>query len=103
MQNNKKLASLLEKKEKLESNLAEKRKRLNAEIQKLRNVEATKERKARTRRLIQIGGIVEKVLGRNFSDEELPLFQKFLEEQENRGKYFSKSLQKSNDLNNNLF
>ncbi len=92
MAENKKLANLLEKKEKLENDLAEKRKRLNAEIQKVRNFEASKERKARTRRLIQLGGIVEQVYSKPISDGQLELFKKFLDEQQARGQFLTKAL-----------
>lgn len=49
--------------------LQTRRDQLNARIQKLKAREAAKARKARTRRLIQVGAVVEKALGREFTDE----------------------------------
>lgn len=51
------------------------------------------ERKTRTRRLIQTGGVVEKVLG-PLSKEELELFASFLINEEKSGNYISKALKR---------
>lgn len=53
------------------------------------------ERKARTHRLIVIGGIAEKILGRSLTDEDIPRFEKFLSSQESRGKYYSRAMNES--------
>lgn len=53
---------------------------------------AQEERKARTKRLIQIGAEVESVYGKPIEEDKLLLLRKFLLEQEQRGKYFSKAL-----------
>ena len=50
------------------------------------------ERKERTKRLIEIGAVVEKVYGKAIVKELLPYLQKFLEGQNERGNYFSKAL-----------
>lgn len=51
-----------------------------------------KERKERTRRLIIIGGIAEKALGREFVDGDDTRFERFLYGQESRGNYYSKAM-----------
>lgn len=51
------------------------------------------ERKARTKRLIEIGGAVESVLGQPIEKEDLPKLINFLKQQEERGHYFSKAMQ----------
>lgn len=50
------------------------------------------DRKKRTKRLIQLGGIVEKVLKRPTTDDDLNRFEKFLTAQEKRGSYFSTAM-----------
>ena len=52
------------------------------------------DRKARTKRLIQIGAIVEKELGRDFVDDDFRRLSYFLKMQERNGKYFSKAMEK---------
>ena len=51
-----------------------------------------KERKERTRRLIIIGGIAEKALGREFVEGDDTRFERFLYGQESRGNYYSKAM-----------
>lgn len=51
------------------------------------------ERKARNKRLIEIGGAVESVLGHPIEKEDLPKLINFLKQQEERGHYFSKAMQ----------
>ena len=55
------------------------------------------ERKARTKRLIEIGGAAESVLGRPFQDGDLQKFINFLKQQEVRGNYYSKAMNSSTD------
>jgi hypothetical protein len=50
--------------------------------------------KARTRRLIEVGGAVESVLGHPIEKEDIPNLIAFLEQQEKRGNYFSKAMKK---------
>lgn len=54
------------------------------------------ERKARTKRLIEIGGAAESVLGRPFQDNDLQKFINFLRQQEARGNYYSKAMNTTN-------
>lgn len=50
------------------------------------------ERKARTKRLIEIGGAVESVLGKEIKKEDLPKLISFLKQQEERGQFLSKAM-----------
>lgn len=67
-------------------------KQLQAQKRALINKAKEEERKARTKRLIEVGATVESVLGRPITQEELPLLKSFLEAQESRGGYFSKAM-----------
>ena len=60
------------------------------------------ERKARTKRLIEIGAAVESVLNRPIEHDELPKLIDFLKTQEQRGHFFSKAMNKdSQNYNSN--
>lgn len=72
--------------------LEEKEKVLKARKQALVAKNKEKERKARTHRLIEVGGAVESVLGRPIPKEDLPKLIAFLQSQEDRGHYFSKAM-----------
>ena len=63
----------------------------------LRKRVATEERKKRTRRLIEIGGIVQSVLGRPLEDEDKEKLRRFLLIQERNGNYFTKAMSKVYD------
>lgn len=58
--------------------LAEKEKILKARKQQLIAKSKEQERKARTHRLIEVGGVVEKALGRAIEKDELPKLLDFL-------------------------
>ena len=58
----------------------------------LRKRQSEMERKKRTRRLIEIGGITESVLGRPLTDQDKTRFMYFLKLQEQRGGFFSKAM-----------
>lgn len=78
-----------------EERLAEnkqKQERLKQEERKLKSQMVQTERKARTKRLIEIGGAVESVLGKPIPKEDLPKLIGFLKQQEERGRYFSKAM-----------
>ena len=62
----------------------------------LRKRQSEMERKKRTRRLIEIGGITEFVLGRPLTDQDKVRFQYFLKLQEQRGGFFSKAMNDDN-------
>ena len=52
------------------------------------------DRKARTKRLIEIGASVESVLGRDFKDGDIIRLMNFLKAQERNGRYFTKAMEK---------
>lgn len=65
---------------------------LKAIDRQLRAKQSKEERNKRTKRLIEVGATVEKVLGRAIKKEELPKLMNFLQQQEDRGSYFSKAM-----------
>lgn len=72
--------------------LQEKQKQLKAQEKALKNQQSQTERKARTKRLIEIGAVVESVLGKPIEKEDLPKLKAFIELQEQRGNWFSKAM-----------
>ena len=70
------------------SELQDKQRQLKEQEKKLRAQQSQAERKARTKRLIEIGATVESVLGNPIEKEDLPKLKNFLEQQ---GQYFSKA------------
>ena len=77
--------------EKIEENL-KKQAQLKAQERDLRKRHSEEERKKRTRRLIELGGIVESVLGRPTTDQDKVRFMYFLKLQEKNGGFFSKAM-----------
>ena len=67
----------------------QKQERLKQEERKLKSQMVQAERKARTKRLIEIGGAVESVLGKAIEKEDLPKLIGFLKQQDERGGWFS--------------
>ena len=80
-----------EKNEMMEKAL-EKARQYEAQVKQLEKQQKEADRKARTKRLIQIGAIVEKELGR--VDDDFRRLSYFLKMQERNGKYFSKAMEK---------
>lgn len=79
----------------LEERIAEnlkKQEELRAQEKALKKRQSEAERKARTKRLVEMGGIVSHVLGRDLIDDDKIKFLKFLEMQERNGKYFSRAM-----------
>jgi len=70
----------------------QKQERLKQEERKIKSQMVQNERKARTRRLIEIGGAVESVLGRPIEKEDLVRLIGFLKQQEERGGYFTRAM-----------
>ena len=92
------MATIDERIEKLE----EKKEQLNQQVKQLKARKSQEERKARTKRLIEIGAAVESVLGRPIEHDELPKLIDFLKTQEQRGHFFSKAMNKdSQNYNSN--
>lgn len=65
---------------------------LEAQEKAIKKRKSEDERKKRTRRLIELGGIVESVLGRDTTEEDKIRFLNFLKKQEANGKFFSKAM-----------
>ena len=75
---------------------------LNQQVKQLKARKSQEERKARTKRLIEIGAAVESVLNRPIEHDELPKLIDFLKTQEQRGHFFSKAMNKdSQNYNSN--
>ena len=72
--------------------LQKRRSQLKEQEKDLQQRAREKERKKRTRRLIEIGGIAESVLGREFIDEDKLRFLQFLQKQEQNGKFFTRAM-----------
>ena len=80
----------------------EKKEQLNQQVKQLKARKSQEERKARTKRLIEIGAAVESVLNRPIEHDELPKLIDFLKTQEQRGHFFSKAMNKdSQNVNPN--
>lgn len=67
--------------------------RYAAQEKKLMQQKKEDDWKARTRRLIQIGAVAEKVLGAPIEGDGLARFERFLSDQERRGRYFSRAME----------
>ena len=78
--------------------LVKKQEQLKAQERDIRKRKSAEERKKRTRRLIELGGTVEAVLGRPTTDEDREKFEKFLRMQETNGKFFSKAMNTGAEL-----
>jgi Skp family chaperone for outer membrane proteins len=72
--------------------LTKKQEQLEARKKALKAKQGQAERKARTKRLIEIGGAVESVLGRPIEKQDLPKLIAFLKQQEERGSFFSNAM-----------
>lgn len=75
--------------------LRKKQMQLKKREQQLRKEHTETERKKRTKRLIELGAIVESVLGRDTDEEDKKRLMNFLKKQEINGKYFSKAMNAS--------
>lgn len=82
------MATIKEQREKLKAQIA----KLQAKEKLLAGKDRVQERKARTKRLIEIGATVEKVYGQPIEKNLLPYLEKFLRGQNERGNYFSNAL-----------
>ena len=77
--------------EKLEE-LVRRQEQLKAQEREMRKKHAEEERKKRARRLIELGGIVESVLGRDTTEEDKMRLLNFLKRQEANGRFFTKAM-----------
>lgn len=94
MANRKSIDEKLAELEEQKNQLKEKEKRLRAQ-------QKEQERKARTKRLIEVGATVESVLGRPINKEDLSKLKTFLEQQEYRGNFFSKAMNITQNVDTN--
>jgi len=74
------------------NDLSKKMEQLEAQKKALEQKQKEEERKKRTKRLIELGGIIESVLGRPTIDEDKIRLLNFLKKQEANGKYFTKAM-----------
>ncbi len=65
---------------------------LKAQEKALKKRQSEDARKKRTKRLIEMGGIVESVLGRETTDDDKIRLMNFLNKQETNGGFFSKAM-----------
>ena len=71
-----------------------KAKQYEAQKKQLEKQQKEQERRARTHRLITIGGVVESILGRPFMEGDDLRLKNFLKTQERNGGYFTKAMNK---------
>lgn len=79
-----------------ENQAKEKVNQIKAQKQQLLQRQKAKERKQRNHRLILAGAEIERILQRPLEDEDIEKLAAFLENQEQRGKYFSSAMNKKN-------
>ncbi|MBR3644111.1 MAG: DUF3847 domain-containing protein [Parasporobacterium sp.] len=84
---------LIEKNEQLKKAM-ETAKQYQSQLKQLEKRKKEEERKKRTRRLIEIGAVVESVLGREFSEGDNIRLMNFLKSQNERGNYYNAAMQK---------
>lgn len=72
--------------------LRKKKQQLEAQEKALQKRKTEEERRKRTRRLIELGGIVESILGRPTTDDDKLRFMNFLKKQERNGNFFTKAM-----------
>ena len=77
-----------------ESKTFEELKMIQARKRKMAAQAITAERKARNHRLFKLGEIVEQILGRDITDEDIRKFETFLTEQEQYDKWLSRVMNK---------
>ena len=88
-----KLIEIIKKKNERLKIIENRKKQLNAR----KNDE---KQKARTHHLCQIGGMIYKILGREFEDGDVERLENFLNGQEQRGGYFSKAMNPAPEIEN---
>ena len=69
-----------------------KKEQLQARERDIIKRKSEEDRKKRTKRLIELGGIIESVLGRATTDEDKIRLLNFLKKQETNGKFFSNAM-----------
>ena len=84
----------IQEKDNLMQQLLTKAKQYEAQIKQLEKRKKEEERRARTHRLITMGGVVSSVLNRDFIEGDDMRLMNFLKQQERNGGYFSKAMNK---------
>lgn len=79
-----------------EQELSEKLRQYQAKKKQLESAKRKDDERKRVHRLIPIGAVVEKVLGRPIENEDLPKLERFLRMQERNGNYFSNAMNQEN-------
>lgn len=69
-----------------------KKEQLQARERDIMKRKSEEDRKKRTKRLIELGGIIESVLGRATTDEDKIRLLNFLKKQETNGKFFTSAM-----------
>ena len=72
--------------------LEKRQEQLKAQERQLKKRQSAEERKRRTKRMIEMGAIIESVLGRPATDDDKERLQAFLRKQEANGKFFTKAM-----------
>ncbi len=72
--------------------LKKKQEQLKAQEKELERRQSAEKRKKRTKRLIELGGIIESVLGRETNDDDKIKLMNFLKKQETNGRYFTRAM-----------
>lgn len=72
--------------------IRKKKEQLQARERDIMKRKSEEDRKKRTKRLIELGGIIEHVLGRPTTDEDKTRLLKFLNKQESNGKFFTNAM-----------
>ncbi|MCR5110252.1 MAG: DUF3847 domain-containing protein [Ruminococcus sp.] len=72
--------------------LQKKQKELKEQEKRLRARKSKEERAKRTKHLIEMGGTIYSILGREFVEGDIERLAAFLKGQDNRGGYFSKAM-----------
>ena len=72
--------------------LQKKQKELKEQEKRLRARKTKEERAKRTKHLIEMGGTIYSILGREFVEGDIERLAAFLKGQDNRGGYFSKAM-----------
>ena len=86
------ISAQIEKNKEQQKKLAERKKQLQAEANALEKKQKEAERRSRNHRLIQIGAVVESVLGRSIEEEDPEKLRAFLIRQETNGRFFSRAM-----------
>lgn len=87
--------------QKLRDSIKKKNEQLKAIANRKKQLTARKDnekQKARTHHLCQIGGMIYKILGRDFEDGDVKRLENFLNSQEQRGGYFSKAMNTKSEM-----